>query len=515
MNTTHQHVRRALTRFLGAAALLTLTATSAFADVPGFVPVQGHLADAEGTAVDGEVSVVLRLYADEGGGSLNELWASTRTVTVENGSFTVYLGTDQPLDLSIFGENASVMLGMTFGEDTEMPLIEIGSVPYAAYCEYSADAATVAGMAPGELGPLAGLSCTDGQVATYQGGVWGCAESVTLTETEVDQYVANNDYVVSSSLAAVATSGAYSDLSGIPADIADGDDDSLAALSCSSGQVAQWTGAAWSCADVTAPNYTASAPIQISGTNISLAPDGITGGYIAPETITDSDISQVAAIAPTKIAGTAATLTGDQSFDTGTLYVDSTNDRVGVGTTSPAASLHVAGDVRVDGDVVYDVARTGAIQVSSAAFQIRSGSEDEEVTFSAFSGYLFISGGATPYGVTMVAPVDLPHGATVTDFACYAYDSSSTNDLSADVDLRRRAVGASSAQVMGTVDLDTTGVSSTAVFAATAPLIADPVVDNTQYNYLLDLSFYSNDQLGSSMRFYGCTIEYETTSVLH
>ena len=35
------------------------------------------------------------------------------------------------------------------------------------------------------------------------------------------------------------------------------------------------------------------------------------------------------------------TVTGDATFDTSTLHVDSTNDRVGIGTTSPSVPLHL------------------------------------------------------------------------------------------------------------------------------------------------------------------------------
>jgi hypothetical protein len=46
----------------------------------------------------------------------------------------------------------------------------------------------------------------------------------------------------------------------------------------------------------------------------------------------------------TPAAGTFTTLTasGDVTFDTNTLYVDSTNNRVGIGTTSPSGALHVS-----------------------------------------------------------------------------------------------------------------------------------------------------------------------------
>ncbi len=41
----------------------------------------------------------------------------------------------------------------------------------------------------------------------------------------------------------------WSGLSGVPADIADGDDDTLATLSCADGQIAEWDGTAWVCGD--------------------------------------------------------------------------------------------------------------------------------------------------------------------------------------------------------------------------------------------------------------------------
>ena len=49
-----------------------------------------------------------------------------------------------------------------------------------------------------------------------------------------------------------------------------------------------------------------------------------------------------------KLSSTGDTATGNYTFDTNTLHIDSTNDRVGIGTTSPDYNLDIAGSVGVD-----------------------------------------------------------------------------------------------------------------------------------------------------------------------
>ncbi|MCS7094064.1 MAG: hypothetical protein RMJ18_02695 [Candidatus Aenigmarchaeota archaeon] len=47
------------------------------------------------------------------------------------------------------------------------------------------------------------------------------------------------------------------------------------------------------------------------------------------------------------------TAAGPMNIDSGTLYVDSTNDRVGIGTTSPTERLEVSGNIRISGTGSY------------------------------------------------------------------------------------------------------------------------------------------------------------------
>jgi len=65
----------------------------------------------------------------------------------------------------------------------------------------------------------------------------------------------------------------------------------------------------------------------------------VSGNSYFDGNITVSDITATGTIS---VSGTAtSTFVGDVDFDTGTLYVDSINNRIGIGTTSPTQLLHV------------------------------------------------------------------------------------------------------------------------------------------------------------------------------
>ena len=63
----------------------------------------------------------------------------------------------------------------------------------------------------------------------------------------------------------------------------------------------------------------------------------------------NADIDGTTNLDNTDIDGTLD-VSGDLTVDTSTLYVDSANNRVGVGTVSPSQSLHVKGNIDVEGD---------------------------------------------------------------------------------------------------------------------------------------------------------------------
>jgi microcystin-dependent protein len=158
---------------IGVAACL-LVAAPAAADAPAFLPVQGVLANTDGTPVDGDTAIRFALYTADVGGT--ELWNETQTVSVDQGFFTVYLGDTSVLDLATFRDNESLWLGVRVGSDPEMTRFQVATTGFAGFAQFCGDSAT-----------LGGTPATD----------------FLTTASGVD----------------------WSDLTGVPADLADGDSD--------------------------------------------------------------------------------------------------------------------------------------------------------------------------------------------------------------------------------------------------------------------------------------------------
>lgn len=78
----------------------------------------------------------------------------------------------------------------------------------------------------------------------------------------------------------------WAGLSGVPADLLNGDQDTLGGLSCGGGQVAKWNGSAWACAADSDTTYSASTGLTLAGGAFSLTasyrlPQGCAVGQIA------------------------------------------------------------------------------------------------------------------------------------------------------------------------------------------------------------------------------------------
>ncbi len=113
--------------------------------------------------------------------------------------------------------------------------------------------------------------------------------------------------------------------------------------------------------------------------------------------------------------------------------------------------------------------------------------------------------------VGLAAPVQLPDGAEITDFTCYAYDNDGTRNISSNspASMWRRAVlSVDKEKITADVNMPTTGVSSS-IQSFSSSSIDYPTIDNSEYFYGAYV-LYKLDGLPSSnqIRFYGCRITY-------
>lgn len=127
---------------LAAAALW---GASASAQAPPYIPVQGSLYDDMGEPINETLPVEFALYADDEGSVL--IYGETTFVTFEGGFFTSWLG---PVDLSTL-DGPGLFLGINVDGDGEMDLIPIGTVPFAAWAQNSANAAALQGLSLAEV----------------------------------------------------------------------------------------------------------------------------------------------------------------------------------------------------------------------------------------------------------------------------------------------------------------------------------------------------------------------------
>jgi hypothetical protein len=252
--------------------LMTVATASAAGPLPAYIPLQGYLTDAEGLPLEGEHMLHLSLY--DGDTTETALYQESQVVFLDHGHFTVYLGTNKPLNLEVVRDSDGLVLGVAVDSDPEMtPRLAVGTTPYAAYAQYTQDAETLEGRpasdfrladdkvewsdvenVPGEIqdgdaDTLQGLSCSPGQVTKRTEDGWICADDNSMTPAEVEALVENYGYSRVAELAPIAFTGSFTDLTGTPGDLLDGDDDTLGFLSCVSGQTPAFNGSTWVCSN--------------------------------------------------------------------------------------------------------------------------------------------------------------------------------------------------------------------------------------------------------------------------
>jgi hypothetical protein len=164
-------------------------------------------------------------------------------------------------------------------------------------------------------------------------------------------------------------------------------------------------------------------------------------------------------------------------------------DSVGIGTGSPSKKLEIAGDLHLQGELTWE-SKTGYLSIPPAAFTDR---------YSDPTPYLRHNQVGSSNGVYLVAPVQIPQGATITKVTGY-FDIQ--GDLMDSFVWLHRSALDGTWSYMAYFDVYIEGVAS--YYDDT---IDYPVVDNSAFTYYLDV------ELGPDHYLFGVIIEYEYTGL--
>ena len=267
-----------------ATLLMALLAVSGRAEaVPLQLAHQGRLLDAEQAPMEGAHDLTFRLYDAPLDGSL--LWEETVTESFTAGFYSTVLGADAtnfPLDDGLFATPPLYLELIVDDGEPLLPRQEINSVPFALRA--------------------------------------GTAENVEGGYVDVTEVSIGGDLVIDPNGAWVGPtpSVAWSDLSGVPTGLLDGQDaDTLAALSCADEGIARFdlTTGLWVCG--TDAVLTSGDVLGfVSGATLAVgAGSSMSGSTLA--TLADLTWSSLAGVPPDLSDGDADTLAGLSCIDGG------------------------------------------------------------------------------------------------------------------------------------------------------------------------------------------------------
>lgn len=465
---------------------LTLAQPGGTVNVPTIMNYQGTLLDAFNDPVSGDLEFTFAIYDSATDG--HQLWTETQSVTVDNGYYSVTLGEIEAIEANVFDETATYLEIWVEGEVTT-PRHQLASVPYAFQAENAQNAVQAENAQT-----LDGQSASDFVGTGEDYGRSGVATDLYEgTETLTDKYVnETSDTMVGSSsvpILSVTNSGSGHGIMGDASGVFGNGVHGIAIGTIGAG-VMGWGEGIWGYGVY--GKATGNSGYGVYGEATGSSGYGVYGeatganayaGYFEGDVYVTGDLSSES-LDDKYVNESGDTMVGSSSAPILSVTNSGSGNGVYAEATGPNAyagyfegDVHVTGDLDVGGTITMDP-RLRFYSVPACAFQPRT------------SGDVFVRVGQMIENMAGVeddyywyAPVNLPHGAVVTELLASLIDYDDGVDITCSLQRVSQTDTSGTSEIMAEV---VSAGMSLDLQHPTDSSIVNATIDNAAYMYFVE-----------------------------